>query len=580
MLCYIGVYLSSFGVNQFTGKLESSKPRAKIYHKVYKFFDSSVKKSIMWTFVVCFLVCALQVSAATIAQESDPKYWIENGKRTLEEKSKQTLRTNTAKNVILFLGDGMSLATLTATRIFKGQLQNVSGESEHLSFERFPFTGISKTYCVDSQVADSACSATAYLCGVKANKGTIGVTSKVSKGDCPASVLEEHQVTSIMQWAQWAGKATGFVTTTRVTDASPTGCFASIAHREWESDQDMIDVSNGTTDITQCEDIAKQLITKDPGRNFKVIMGGGRNNFMMQAANSTGKRRDEDLIQNWKSDKETRFADKIAKYVTTRDELAKTDMSQTDFVLGLFHESHMEYRLKSNVETQPTLQEMTRNAIQLLQKEANGYVLFVEGGLIDKAHHHTWARVALDETLEFSKAVADAVAMTSEDDTLIVVTSDHAHTMTMAGYPKRNEDILGLSRSLAMDNKTYTTLSYAIGPKKSFTYDNTSCHRVNVTEEDLKQIDYEYPSLVDRKSDTHGGDDVVVFARGPMSHLFTGNYEQNQIALGLAMAAGISTDPPTNGSNIGNVVRLQFAGQTILTIITLISLMRILQHSS
>jgi len=119
-------------------------------------------------------------------------------------------------------------------------------------------------------VADSACSATAYLCGVKANKGTIGVTSKVNFGDCPSSVPEEHRVTSIMQWAQWAGKATGFVTNTRVTDASPAGCYAQIAHRGWESDVDMIKNSNGTTNITRCEDISKQLITKDPGRNFKV----------------------------------------------------------------------------------------------------------------------------------------------------------------------------------------------------------------------------------------------------------------------------------------------------------------------
>lgn len=152
---------------------------------------------------------------------------------------------------------------------------------------------------------------------------------------------------------------------------------------------------------------------------------------------------------------------------------------------GLFHQEHMDYRLKSNFETQPTLQEMTRNAIQLLQKEPNGFVLFVEGGLIDKAHHNTWAKIALDETLEFSKAVADAVAMTSEDETLIVVTSDHAHTISMAGYPKRNEDILGVSGLMAMDNMTYTTLSYANGPQKSFTSDNVSCHRVNVTNEDI-----------------------------------------------------------------------------------------------
>jgi len=130
---------------------------------------------------------------------------------------------------------------------------------------------------------------------------------------------------------------------------------------------------------------------------------------------------------------------------------------------------------------------MTRIAIQLLQKEQNGFVLFVEGGLIDKAHHKTWAKIALDETFELSKAVADAVAMTSEDDTLIVVTSDHAHTMTMSGYPKRNENILGLTRILAMDNMTYTTLSYAIGLKKSFVNNSTSCHIVNVTDEDLSK---------------------------------------------------------------------------------------------
>jgi len=129
---------------------------------------------------------------------------------------------------------------------------------------------------------------------------------------------------------------------------------------------------------------------------------------------------------------------------------------------------------------------MTRNAIQLLQKEPNGYVLFVEGGLIDTAHHKTWARIALDETLEFSKAVSDAVALTSEDDTLIVVTSDHAHTMTMAGYPKRNENILGLTNSISTDNMTYTTLSYANGPEQSFTNDST-CHRVNVTSENLSK---------------------------------------------------------------------------------------------
>lgn len=82
----------------------------------------------------------------------------------------------------------------------------------------------------------------------------------------------------------------------------------------------------------------------------------------------------------------------------------------------------------------------------------------------------------------------------------------------------------------------------------------------------LEKIDHEYPSLVNLKDETHGGDDVMVFARGPMSHLFTGNYEQNQIALGMAMAAGISTNPSTSTSSSGAIRPFNFAGQTVLAV--------------
>lgn len=144
----------------------------------------------------------------------------------------------------------------------------------------------------------------------------------------------------------------------------------------------------------------------------------------------------------------------------------------------------MDFRLKSK-DTQPTLPQMTRKAVQLLQKEPNGFVLFVEGGLIDVAHHSTLAKIALDETVEFSKAVSDAAQLTSEEDTLIVVTSDHAHTISMAGYPKRGENILGTTKKLAKDNMLYTTLSYANGPQTSVRSNGSSCVRVNVSDDDF-----------------------------------------------------------------------------------------------
>lgn len=124
----------------------------------------------------------------------------------------------------------------------------------------------------------------------------------------------------------------------------------------------------------------------------------------------------------------------------------------------------MKFRLTADARVQPTLKEMTKKAIEILSKEKNGYFLFVEGGLIDVGHHLTMAKIALDETVELSKAVQQAVDMTNEDDTLIVVTADHSHTMTMSGYPVRGNDILGLVGSPGVDGLPVATLSYANGP--------------------------------------------------------------------------------------------------------------------
>lgn len=114
------------------------------------------------------------------------------------------------------------------------------------------------------------------------------------------------------------------------------------------------------------------------------------------------------------------------------------DVSKTDYLLGLFEASHLRYNLdiiKENIaDKEPTLSEMVEKAIDILSKDENGFFLFVEGGRIDHAHHDTMAHYALDETAEFAKAVALARAKLSEEDTLIVATADHAHTMSYAGY--------------------------------------------------------------------------------------------------------------------------------------------------
>lgn len=114
------------------------------------------------------------------------------------------------------------------------------------------------------------------------------------------------------------------------------------------------------------------------------------------------------------------------------------DIEKTDYLLGLFEHDHMRYNLdvkKGKLSEEPSLLEMTRTAIKMLQKEDNGFFLFVEGGMIDQAHHYNYAQTSLDETKEFADAIELAREMTSEEDTLIVVTADHSHVFTYNGYP-------------------------------------------------------------------------------------------------------------------------------------------------
>lgn len=125
-----------------------------------------------------------------------------------------------------------------------------------------------QTYCVDKQVPDSASTATAYMCGVKTNYHAIGVSAKVQSGDCEGAKVEANRVASIVQWAQESGKATGIVTTTRVTHASPAGSYAHVNHRDMESDADVKILG---LDPKICDfDIAEQLVRNTPGRNIKV----------------------------------------------------------------------------------------------------------------------------------------------------------------------------------------------------------------------------------------------------------------------------------------------------------------------
>ncbi|ODT14344.1 MAG: alkaline phosphatase [Kaistia sp. SCN 65-12] len=450
----------------------------------------------------------------------------EQGREELARLLAQRPVEGKARNIIIFIGDGMGVSTLTAARIHQGQRQGVDGESFVPAMDRLPYTALVKTYSHDGQVSDSAPTATAILAGVKTRNGVIGVGPEAAENDCAAG--RRHEVPSLFGLAQSMGRATGIISTARITHATPAAGFAHSAQRDWEADSDL----SPSAKSEGCIDIARQLVEGDVGSRLDIILGGGRAKFLPSTARDpeyaalSGKRSDgRDLIADWQR-KHPRGA-----FVSSRAMLERVNLSSISSLFGLFEPDHMRYEADRSADPsgEPSLAEMTRAAITMLEPKGKGYVLLVEAGRIDHAHHSGNARRALEDTVALDEAVAAAMAMTKRDDTLVIVTADHSHTFAISGYPGRGNPILGLAavdgRALkAKDGKSYTTLGYANGP--GATVDGP---RTDPASDDTLALDYRQQALVPLGSETHGGDDVLARASGPMAHLVAGTIEQHSL---------------------------------------------------
>lgn len=436
--------------------------------------------------------------------EEDPEFWRSSGQRTVSELLSASVVDAPAKNVIVFVGDGMGVSTVTASRIYRTQAKmGQPGEEGSLSFERFPYTALVKTYAVDRQVTDSAASATALFCGAKTKMAMIGLSASANVSECDSAAGNELH--SFIKRAQDKGMWTGVVTTTRVTHATPAALYAHAAHRDWEMDSKM-------PKRTRCKDIARQLVEDSPGKGLNVILGGGLAYFKDKQRGG-GKRGDGlDLVDQWKKDKKNR------KFVGSREELLAVDTNKTEYLLGLFSGDHMSYELYRQ-EKQPSLVDMVVTAVKILRKRDLGFALVVEGGRIDHGHHENRAALALHETAELSDAVTAALELVDLSDTLVLVTADHSHSFTLNGYPVRGNPVLGLAGLSEKDGLPYTTLSYANGP-------STTKRKADTNTE---AVDYQQVVAVPLRLETHAGEDVALYAAGPMAHLVRGVLEQHAV---------------------------------------------------
>lgn len=477
-------------------------------------------------YLVCSALPALLLASPAVAQHATTTdAYRRQALAELERLKADAPITAKARNIILFIGDGMGVSTLTAARIHQGQQQGVDGESFVPAMDRLTSTALVKTYSHDGQVADSAPTATAILTGVKTRNGVIGIGPEAPESDCATG--RRNELPSLFSLAQSQGLATGVVSTARITHATPAAAYAHSAQRDWEADGDLPAVARQQG----CTDIARQMIEGEVGSRLDLILGGGRANFLPSTtrdpeyADRRGKRTDRrNLAAEWQR-RNPRGA-----YVWNREAFGKVDLTRTPRLLGLFEPDHMQYeadRAKDG-SGEPSLADMTRAAISLLGSKEKGYILLVEGGRIDHAHHAGNARRALEDTIALDEAVKTALDMTDRQNTLVLVTSDHSHTFSISGYPGRGNPILGVAAFggkplKAKDGKGYTTLGYANGPGAG------EGPRADPLQADTAAVDYRQQALVSLGSETHAGDDVVARASGPMAYLVKGTIEQHSL---------------------------------------------------
>ncbi len=441
-----------------------------------------------------------------------------------------------ATNVILVVGDGMNIDTVTAARILEGQQRGDTGEENVLSFEALPHTGLSKVYAVDAQTPDSAATITALMTGTKTNSGILNLGPGAKRGDC--TTVDGNELTTWMSVAEAQGMSTGVVSTASLTDATPAGTYAISPDRGWRRDGEVPGRCAGYPDI------ASQLLAfGGDGGGLEVALGGGRSYFRTKG--NGGDRTDgRDLVDEWTS----RGADWA--YAASASELASADLDGVDHLLGLFAAGNMAYDHDRRAKKldQPSLSEMTAVAIDQLERNPRGYALVVESGLIDKAHHVNNAYRALTETIEMSNAVRTAMEHADMSRTVIVVTADHGSTFVFGGYSTRGRDILGLANSRKDQcGRPYTMLGYLTGPagvggSKSLG-GPVACGRPSLRGVDTTAPSFRQQALVTMQGEAHSGADVPVYAIGPGSDVFSSTREESYFGeqlMAIVRATGAS----------------------------------------
>jgi len=459
--------------------------------------------------VLQFAICSTTAAGGreNCGEEITKKFWREtfqdNAKRLREHETDsdgKSYRRRRAKNIIVLVGDGMGISTITAARIFNGQrldkvrnMEDVQCGAEYaFEFERvMPFSGMSKTYNLDFQSPDSASTASAMFSGHKTGH------YQLNDGD---NCDNRHE--TIAEYAKGLGKRVGLVTTTHIMHATPAALYACERVR-WHT-----------------PNITKQFEHAIKSRSIDVALGGGSDFF-----------------------KNTDFQGLGAVRVDAKQVRERAIPDRSKPIVGDLSGEEMPFIDERT--NHPSLEQMAEFALDVVAEDnSKGFFLMIEAGRIDQAHHKNFAQRALLEMAEFDRTVKvvydELVRREILDDTLIILTADHSHQFVLGSYSSMGQSLFDplpmkqwKTGSWTQSNSNFLPryptapwlpVSYVTGPGGNWT-DIEDEARQNLTH----AVDYSVPAFIETKSATHSGEDVAIFARGPQAHQVTGSHEQSDI---------------------------------------------------
>lgn len=433
-------------------------------------------------------------------------------------------KKNEPTNVIMMVMDGTSAGATTLARWYKG---------ENLALDEIVIGGV-RTHSAESAITDSAPAATALATGHKSNDKIVGLLPEVVNTSGVAAVNPEDAykpVANVLEGAKLLGKSTGIISTSEIQHATPAGFSSHTAHR------------------SNYQDIAEQQVYQE----MDVVLGGGKES-LLPGTTKNSRVDNEDLTKV--------LDEKGYNFVETREELLKT---KSDKIWGAFAPSALAYDFdrKATSNSEPSLAEMTKKAIDTLSKDKDGFFLFIEGSKVDWAAHANDTIGIISDVLAFDDAVNEALKFAKKDgNTMVIAVSDHGNSGITMGNVNTNSNYPEISVSAYVDPLKKASMTIE-GALKQLKADRSNMKEVaelygldNLTATEMealktsKSLQADMTKMLANRANIgfttggHTGEDVFLYAYGPSKPY--GLVDNTDIAKTMAKFLGVNLNKTTD----------------------------------